>query len=306
MGIDCNFSGGHNRCRYATDELSKYFEYVSFCPEDTLWGHPRESIRLVRDGEIKVIGNKTKEEYTQSLQDISMQFVKELQESDVSGYIFKSKSPTCGIDAIKVYLKNGMPACESSAGIFAKAVMEKIAYLPVIDEGRLNDEWLTENFIMQVFAYKAWQNFEPESTKMADLVEFHTKYKFLLQAKSEKNYRLLGNVVANRSGGDFSETKREYGLLFLETIAIKNRVKPIINVLQHMMGFLKEQLTSEEKEELLESFEEFKKKIIPLIVPLKLLEHHINKHDVKYLKNQMFLNPYPKELGLRSDINAYK
>lgn len=305
LGKECNYSGGHNRCRYVSDTLSKYVEFVPFCPEELVLGTPRETIRLVDDdGYDRVFGNKSKKEYTSELLDVSNSQIESID--GICGYIFKSKSPSCGIDAIKVYHKNGMPSSRSSSGIFAKAFMERFPYMPVIDDGRLNDAWLKENFIMQIFAYNSWLEFKKSSPSFGDLVEFHTKYKFLLQAKNENGYRALGKIVANHEKIESDYAIDHYGELFLKTIAIKNRLKPIKNVLEHMFGFLSDYISAFEKKELKELLIEFDRRVIPLIVVLKLLEHHINKHNIEYLKNQIFLSPYPSELGLRSDLLSYK
>ena len=72
------------------------------------------------------------------------------------------------------------------------------------------------------------------------------------------------------------------------------------NVLQHMMGYFRNVLTHEEKEELLGVIGEFQKELVPLVVPVTLIRHYVRKYDEPYLKRQCYLNPHPLELKLRN------
>lgn len=307
LGVECNFSGSHNRCDFATKSLNPYVEYIASCPEDIMLGHPRESIRIVKtDGGLAAIGNKTKQDYTKELTRICEEEAERVLAYKPSGYILKGKSPTCGMERIKIYAQNGIPVFETAEGFFAAALAQKAPYLPMEEDGRLQDAWLRENFVMHIFAYDDFFAFKEQAATFGALVDFHTKYKYLLLAKDEPLYRELGRVVANNQKLPFSEVLAAYEPLFLQAIAKKNRVNPIINVLMHMLGFLKEHLEPQEKQEILASFEEFKAKVVPLIVPIKLLNLYINRYEINYLQNQVFLNPYPAELALRSDIKAFK
>jgi len=307
LGIDCNFSGSHNRDTFVSKELAKFVEYTPFCPEVLLLGAPRESIRLIRgeDKKIRVIGNKTKNDYTESLNQISIQFLEDESFKNLSGYILKSKSPSCGMERVKLYNHHGLPEFETTTGLFAKILKERFPLLPLEEEGRLEDAWLRENFVMQIFAYSDWME-SSKDKKSSVLVEFHTKYKFLLQSKDEDIYRKCGNVVANIKQNGIEESFAEYDTLFKLAISKKTRIKPVINVLHHILGFLKNNLEKGEKAHILEMVEGFRQRILPLVAILELLKIYIQKYDVTYLKNQAFLSPYPKELALRSDLKAYK
>lgn len=307
LGINCRFDGGHKKDEFLTQKLSKYVEFIPFCPEDSILGHPRESIRLVKtDMGIRAIGNETQKDYTQAIKDEAKKAIEVCKKEGICGYIFKSKSPSCGIGRLKVYLPNGVNESNDGVGIFASQIIDSFFLLPIEDEGRLQDPWLRENFIMQLFAYHDLQNFLKSATKHANLVEFHTRYKFLLLSKSNQHYQKLGQIVANKQKAQLKDVLSSYKIIFLETIAKKSSAKRVFNVLEHMYGFLKEKLTKAEKEEFLNTFLEFKNGIVPLIAPIKLLRLYANKYEENYLKNQVFLYPYPDDLALRSELKAFK
>jgi uncharacterized protein YbgA (DUF1722 family)/uncharacterized protein YbbK (DUF523 family) len=306
LGVECRFDGGHKKDDFVVDSLTKHATYYHYCPEDDAFGHPRESMRLVKkDGGIVVLGNSSKSDFTDILSEKSNIICDKIQKNDLDGFILKSKSPSCGIDRVKLYLPNGMPGGVSD-GVFAALLKKRFPLLPLEDEGRLQDSWLKENFLMQMYAYKDVKQLKAEAKKLGELVEFHTKYKFLLLSKHQSNYRELGRIVSNSSDAPFCEVVNSYFELFCETIGKKSTKGKVLNVLEHMLGFLKKQLDEDEKNEILKSFNEFYEGIVPLIAPLKLLELYIKKYDIEYLKNQKFLHPYPDSLGLRSEIKAYK
>ncbi|MFP4486125.1 MAG: YbgA family protein [Campylobacterales bacterium] len=306
LGVECRFDGGHKKDDFVVDNLSGFATYHHYCPEDDAFGHPRESMRLVKkDGAIVVLGNSSKSDFTEILTEKSENICKSIESKDLDGFILKSKSPSCGIDRVKLYLPNGMPG-GNGEGVFAKLLKERFPLLPLEDEGRLQDSWLKENFLMEMYAYKDIKELKANATKISELVKFHTTYKFLLLSKHQSNYRELGRIVSNSSGVSFDEVLQSYFELFCETIKKKSTKGKVLNVLEHIFGFLKNELKEGEKREILKSFDEFYKGVVPLIAPLKLLEIYILKYNIEYLKNQKFLHPYPDSLGLRSEIKAYK
>jgi len=305
LGHKVRFDKGHKRDSFVMDELSAYAEYVSFCPEDMAFNSPRPSIRVVQKGEKNhIISNKTQEDLSEQLLESSQKDFDSISKHKLSGIIFKAKSPSCGLGSAKVYLENGFAAAKGD-GMFAKMCKEAYPLLPMEEEGRLCDAWLRENFIMQLFAYDAFETFK-ENASFAKLVDFHTKHKFLLQAKDETLYRQLGKIVGNHEAKDFSLILAEYELLFKTAIAKKSSAGKTRNVLEHMAGFLKNYLSKEEKILLHEQIEDCALKIIPMIVPLSTLKIYATKYEISYLLEQAFLNPYPKVLGLRSSVESLK
>ena len=191
-------------------------------------------------------------------------------------------------------------------GLFAKAIHQLYPYLPIEEEGRLQDAWLRENFLMQVFAYQDWFDFVDSKPKMGDLVAFHTQYKYLIYAKSHAKYKELGAIVANHTKAPLSDLFKEYEQGFLQAITLKGNRGKTYNILLHIFGYFSKEISTDEKEELLISMDEYKEGIIPLIVIIKIFNLYIKRFEIDYLAKQKFLNPYPSILALRSDIRAFK
>lgn len=307
LGNFCRYDGAHAKDSFVVDVLQKYFDFVPFCPEKMVFGTPRETIRLVEENEkISVITHTTHKNVTEVLENSSQECVSQMQDEELCGFILKSKSPTCGLERVKVYEVNSHMNEKKGVGLFAQAIIKKYPYLPIEEEGRLNDPWLRENFLMQIFAYHDFYTLKKECKSINYLVEFHSKYKYLIFSKSQLLYKSMGQVVANHEKKSIEELLLEYEQSFISAIALKSDIKKTCNVLLHIFGYLKKLITKEEKEELLDAIDEFKDEVIPLIAVIKLLNIYINRFQITYLQEQKFLNPYPKELALRSNIRAYK
>jgi len=306
LGEKIRFDGGHKHDRFITDELAKFATFSPFCPEHLAFGTPRPSLRVVRGaGETLVQSNKTGDDVTQTLLSSAQKELSSIARQPLGAIIFKSKSPSCGLGSAKAYLPNGFAEGKTD-GVFAALCREKYPLLPMEEEGRLSDPWLRENFVMQLFAYDAMERLKASKPGMRELVLFHQQYKFMLQSKDEMSYRKLGRIVGNQEGGEFSELFSRYEVLFKTAIAQKSSVGRTRNVLEHMAGFLKNDLTPVEKEMMHEQIRDYAAKIVPLILPLSTLEIFARKYEAGYLLTQTFLKPYPKELALRSDIRSGK
>ena len=239
LGENVRYDGGHKRDRFITDQLSNYSEFISFCPEAMAFGTPRPSIRMVVKGEeISILSNKDGADLTQKLQEFSNKELSRIAEQELCGIIFKSKSPSCGLNSSKTYLANGFSEGKRN-GMFAGVCHEYFDYLPMEEEGRLEDDWLRENFIMQIFAYEAVQKLQKSASNMKELVSFHTKYKFMLQAKDEKLYREMGKLVGNHEERSFTEVLSAYVLMFKQAIAKKVHANAIETCLSTWLDFLK-------------------------------------------------------------------
>lgn len=307
LGEQCRYDGTSAKDNFIVNVLQEHFDFEPFCPEKIIFGTPRETIRQVEvNNQIEIHTYQTKQNVTHELETISNELADEDAQEELCGFILKSKSPTCGLERVKVYQPINAPSEKKGVGLFAKALRERYPYLPMEEEGRLGDAWLRENFLMQVFAYDAIANFMKSSPKMNDLVAFHTSYKYLIYAKSPVAYKLLGNIVANRKKACIEEILKAYHQEFLIAINQKGNIAKTYNVLFHIYGYFKNLITKEEKEHILTAIEEFKAEVIPLIAVIKLLNLYVKRFDMEYLKNQKFLNPYPSELGLRSNIKAFR
>jgi uncharacterized protein YbgA (DUF1722 family)/uncharacterized protein YbbK (DUF523 family) len=303
LGEKVRFDAGHKKDRYLTDVLGAYFEWVPVCPElEVGMGVPREPVRLVGTPAMaQMVGVTSGKDWTAAMGTYSTARVEALRNLRLSGYILKSDSPSCGMERVKVFAKSGIPA-KTGRGLYAKALLEAYPLLPAEEEGRLNDPGLRENFIVRVFSYHRLQQLTGRRFSVGELVRFHSVHKYLMLAHSPKHYDLLGRVVARAKETPHAELRETYSRLFMEGLAVKTTAKKNTNVLQHIMGFLKDHLTSAEKQDVLEAIEDFRRELVPIVVPLTLLRHYVKKHGISYIADQVYLQPHPKELMLRNHV----
>ncbi len=303
LGENVRFDGGHKKNDYVLHTLSDFFEWVPVCPEvDIGLGTPRESLRLVGDaGNPRFVTGKSNIDHTEKMVSYSDRKVEELQKLNLNGYILKKDSPSCGMERVRVYDESGMPN-RKGVGIFARALMERMPLLPVEEEGRLNDLKLRENFIVRVFCHYRWQKIALGNFSVNALVQFHTQHKFLLMAHSEKHLRELGRLVADAKKYPPRKLKEKYVTRFFEALRRKSTHRKHTNVLQHILGYFKKDIDDRDRHELLQTIEEYRQGLLPLIVPITLIKHYVNKFDVQYIKDQVYLNPHPKELMLLNHV----
>jgi uncharacterized protein YbgA (DUF1722 family)/uncharacterized protein YbbK (DUF523 family) len=304
LGENVRYDGGHKKDRYLTDTLGQYFEYVPVCPEvEYGLGIPREALRLVGDPESpRLVTSKTGVEHTEGMLKFAKKRVLDLEDKGLCGFIFKSRSPSSGMERVKVYNnEKGMPT-KKGVGLFARVFMDHFPLVPVEEEGRLHDPRLRENFITRIFVLKAWREIASGKRKLGDVVEFHTRNKLLLLSHSEKHYRLMGKMVAGGKGLTIPELFSRYETLLMEALKLKTTAKKNANVLQHMLGYFKKNLTSDEKQELLDIIDHYRNGDLPLIVPVTLMNHYVRKYEEPYLKKQTYLSPHPIELQLRNHV----
>lgn len=300
LGNKVRFDGGHKHDRYITGTLGNYFNFVPVCPEvECGLPTPREAMRLIGDPDFpRLVTNKTGVDLTDKMNDGAISRVNELAQEDLCGFIFKSKSPSSGMERVKVYDRNNVPRA-IGVGLFARAFKERFPLLPIEEEGRLHDMVLRENFIESVFVYRRWRETVAGFTAHW-LVTFHTNHKLLLRAHSEKHYRKLGRIVAQAGTLEPEDLFTSYQENLMAAMKLKPTVKKHVNVLLHMMGHFKKVLSGDEKKELLEVIEHFSKQYVPLIVPITLMNHYVHKYNEPYLQKQYYLTPHPTELKLRN------
>jgi uncharacterized protein YbgA (DUF1722 family) len=230
------------------------------------------------------------------------QRVADLEKENLCGFIFKSDSPSSGMERVKVYKEGGMPE-KKGIGVFARIFMEHFPLIPVEEEGRLHDPLIRENFVERIFTLKRWVESVRAGRNRGRLVDFHTRHKLLILAHSEKHERIMGRMVAQ--GGDRSSLDgvyAQYQSLLMEALHLKATPKKNANVLQHMMGYFKQQLSADEKKELQEIIDQFRRGYLPLVVPVTLINHYVRKYDQPYLKMQVYLNPHPLDLQMRNHV----
>jgi uncharacterized protein YbgA (DUF1722 family) len=227
--------------------------------------------------------------------------VDELENDGLCGFIFKSDSPSSGMERVKVYDEKGVPR-KIGVGVFARFFMEHFPLTPVEEDGRLHDPLLRENFIERIFTYRRYRNVMEEKKRIRSLVDFHTRNKLLLMAHSPKHLQQMGYLVAHAKQLSEKEFITQYEKLLTEAMSLKPSMAKHTNVLHHIMGYFKKDLSADEKRELLQVVDEYRQGLIPLIVPVTLMNHYVRKYDEAYLKEQVYLNPHPLELQLRNHV----
>ena len=288
LGEEVRHNGGHKRDRYITEVLATHFTFIPFCPEVAIGlGVPRPTIRLQggSDSPRAVMPAAGLRDVTDEL----TAYGREVGHSHeyISGYIFKSKSPSCGMERVKLYTETGNPS-GTGTGIYARSLGETLTLLPLEEEGRLRDTDLRDNFIERVFAYHRWQGFIRDGITPAALVAFHTEHKFLLMAHDQQAMRRLGRLVA-AAGEAMDTVPLRYITLFMETMKKPATPENRTNVLQHISGYFKDKLDAGDRRELAQSIEAYRRDETPLIVPLTLLRHHLRRNPDAYLEQQQFL-----------------
>ena len=265
-------------------------------------GTPRETLRLVRqDNRLRMITTRTAVDHTDGMTRWSARRLTELAREDLSGYVLKKDSPSCGMERVKTYSENG-PAARDGRGIFAGALLERFPHLPVEEEGRLSDPTLRENFIERVFAYRRLQDLFAARWTAGDLVRFHTAHKMSLLSHSTVAYNQLGRVVARAGDMSRPELRAAYETLFMQTLAIRATRKRHTNVLHHIAGHLKKLLEANARADVAQTITEYHDGLVPLVVPITLLRHYVRLHAVSYLQGQIYLEPHPREMMLRNHV----
>jgi uncharacterized protein YbgA (DUF1722 family)/uncharacterized protein YbbK (DUF523 family) len=292
LGEEVRFDGGHKRDNFLTEVFGRYVEWVSVCPEvEAGLGTPREAMRLVGGPQgPRLVTIKSETDHTRALEMMTANRIAELKNLDLSGYVFKKGSPSCGIERVRIYNEHGMPN-RNGVGLFARAFIEQFPLIPVEEEGRLCDPTLRENFIERVFCYRRWQDLVQRGVTRQALVQFHTIHKYLLLAHHPQQCEVLGRLIGQAHQHRPKELAHRYGELFMKALAVKATVRKHVNVLQHILGYFKERLGAHEKAELLGAIGDYHRGLTPLIVPLTLIKHYVQIFDVSYIRDQVYLNP---------------
>ena len=304
LGEHVRYDGGHKLDRYLTGTLGLFVEWVPVCPEVEMGlPTPRESMRLVGDADNpRLVAPKSGSDYTDTMIAWAQQRVEELALVGLHGFVFKKDSPSSGLFRVRVYNEKGM-AERNGTGMFPREVMRRFPLLPVEEEGRLNDMPLRENFIERIFAYYRWTEMLKHTPTPGGLVHFHTAHKLTLMAHRPQHDSEKGRLVAYAGKHAWDRLINDYGSLLMDGLAVMGSRGKHVNVIQHLMGFLKNNISSQDKQELLHLIEDYRIGLLPLIVPLTLLKHHLNRYPVPdWVHRQVYLNPYPKELMLRNHV----
>ena len=303
LGENVRFDGGTARDRFVIDVLGRWFDWVPVCPEvEVGMGVPRPTIRLFEDERgLRLVAPSTGEDFTRRMTAYARRRVRELQKTDLDGYILKKSSPSCGMERIRVYDDKGVRR-RDARGVFADELIERWPLLPVEEEGRLNDPELRENFIERIFCRNRWRSLVRRGLSRRRLVAFHTAHKLLLRSHNEAGYRRLGRLVGSAGRVSDRELFASYEDEMQHVMRTRATRKKHRNVLEHALGYLKKVLEPVEKKELLAAIDDYANGLTPLVVPLTLFRFNIRKHDIGYLQGQLYFDPHPKELMLRNHV----
>ncbi len=303
LGEPVRFDGGHKRDVFLTETFGRFVEWVPVCPEvECGFGTPREAMRLVRiEQGMRLLTVKTGIDLTEQMERFSRSRVSALVRDDLSGYVLKRDSPSCGLERVKVYDGHGSPV-RGGRGLFAAALVEAFPHLPVEEEGRLADPRLRDNFVERVFAYWRLHALFGGRWDRGAVVRFHTAHKLIVMAHVPDAYQRLGRLVAGAKSMSRIELERRYTESFMTALTAIATPRRHTNVLQHMAGYLKTLLDKASRFELGQTIDEYRRGLVPLIVPITLLKHHVRQHNVSYLAGQLYLDPHPRELMLRNHV----
>lgn len=302
LGENVRYDGGHQLDRFLRDTLGQYVDFVPVCPEvECGLSIPREAMRLVeKNGEARLMTRKTNIDMTELMTRWMALRLKELAKLPLCGFIFKAKSPSSGLKRIKVYSEKGFR--NDGIGIFAGGFTRAFPHIPTEEDGRLHDARLRENFIERIFVMKRWHELIQDNQTLGKLVKFHEQHKYLLMSHCPKTLKDLGALVAKGKEQQPEGLYEKYLDQFITAMQKIATAKKNSNVLHHIMGYFKKDLEPDEKAELLEVIDRYHSGLVPLIVPITLLNHYVRKYKPEYLLNQYYLNPHPMELMLRNHV----
>ncbi|GAA3719266.1 DUF523 and DUF1722 domain-containing protein [Oceanisphaera sediminis] len=299
-GQQVRFDGGHKRSDFCTEQLARFVEFVPLCPEMAIGlGTPRPSIRLINQDEQIIAQTAKGDDVTSALRDYGRTMAPQFD--GLSGYILCAKSPSCGMERVRVYHESGKGNAKEGTGIYAAELMRAQPLLPLEEDGRLNDPVLRENFVTRVFALHDWQCLRHEGITAARLIAFHSRYKYLLMAHHRDSYQRLGNLLSDLSV-DVEQTANAYIEGMMQALSNNVSRKNHTNVLQHLQGYFKRELSPRQRQELARTIHQYREGILPLLAPITLLRHYLEEHPNDYLHQQVYLNPHPEALRLRYGI----
>lgn len=298
VGEKVRFDASNKPSNFCMNELGQHVTFKAFCPEVAIGlPIPRPTIRLIKKEDvIRVARPDGSGDVTDALAEYGKKVAKVAQ--SFSGYIFCAKSPSCGMERVKVYSEEGNSLKSDGVGAFAKEIMKANPLLPCEENGRLNDPIIRENFVARVYAYRQWQALVDSGLTKHKLMTFHSRYKYTVMSHDLIAYKDLGRLLA-RADLTLNDLAEQYISGLMSALTIKATRKKHANTLSHIQGYFSKHLSKLERSELCEQIESYRKGLVPLMVPLTLIRHYLMVHPKEYLAEQFYLNPYPDELRLR-------
>ncbi len=301
LGEPVRYVGGHKLNRFLTDTFGQFVEYAPVCPEvECGLSVPREAMHLEGNPDApRLVTNRTQKDMSERMIRWARKRVVELEKEHLDGFIFKSDSPSSGMERVKIYEKRGR-ANKEGIGIFARVFTEHFPLLPVEDEKRLRDPEVRENFIERIFTLRRWRQILAGKKNLGKIADFHTRHKLLILSHSPKHYQTMEKLVARMRELSLWRLYPGYQVCLTQSLKLKATRRKNVKALQHAVGYFKGQLSLDERRELLEGIDQYRKGTLPLMIPITLINHYARKYDTPCLKQQVYLNPHPLELRLRN------
>ena len=298
IGEKVRFDASNKPSNFCIHELGQHVTYKTFCPEVAIGlPIPRPTIRQIKYNDLIHVSQRDGSgDVTEALKAYGIKVA--AMTKHLSGYVFCAKSPSCGMERVKVYSPEGNSLKSDGIGAFAKEIMNANPLLPCEENGRLNDLLIRENFVARIYAYKHWQTIEASGLTKHKLTTFHSQYKYTVMSHDLVAYKNLGQLLA-RADLPLEQMASEYILGLMTVLKIKATRKKHANTLAHIQGYFSKHLQANERQELCKQIEAYRLGLIPLMAPLTLINHYLLQYPKEYLTKQSYLSPYPQELKLR-------
>jgi uncharacterized protein YbgA (DUF1722 family)/uncharacterized protein YbbK (DUF523 family) len=301
-GVEVRFNGGHAQSRFLMQKMAGQLRFTKVCPEvESGMGVPRETVRLVARDRIRVVGSRSGEDHTERLEGWAEARVARLAKLPLDGFLLKKDSPSCGVARVKIYAEgpNAMPTREGQ-GVFAEALQRAMPWLPLCEDGWLADPPLRDSFLSRVYTHRRFRNEVMANPTRNALMKFHAEHKFLYLAHNPKGYGTLGRICSSVAKRPLHEVVDEYRLIMSQTLAVRATPGKHANVLQHILGYFRDLLPVDDRQEIMGKIESFRSGTHGLSVPLTLLAHHLRRHaQGTWLARQRYFAPFPEAIAVR-------
>ncbi len=289
-GAPVRYDGGHRASAWPREAFEGLYRFRPICPEVGIGlGVPRAPIRLVgTPASARAVGVEDPLlDVTEPLRAYANARLTELD--DVDGYIFKARSPSCGLEAVALHPNAGSPATPKGRGIFAAAIATARPNLPLEDGENLFDAGALESFVTRSFVHAFWRHTFADGIDAARLVAFHSACKYLVMAHDVPGYRRLGVLVSDLSG-DLQTIAPRYFAMLMHTLATPPTRSSHANVLQHLQGYLKRTLGEEQRRTLAASIDAYRRGTDSHEAPLDALREYLRIADADYAAGQYYLH----------------
>ncbi|MEG0180514.1 MAG: DUF523 and DUF1722 domain-containing protein [Peptostreptococcaceae bacterium] len=293
---------GFENCRYngqggsskLIEMLSDYVDFYTVCPEVEIGlSTPREAIRIVEyDNVKKLIQPKTNIDYTDSMKKFSKSYIENLK--DIDGCILKSRSPSCGLNDVKVYHRNGQSSLfNGSNGVFTQELLNSYGHLPIENEGRLKNYFIRDDFLTKLFVIN---DFKSDKKNIA---RFHNKNDLLLKSYDFNLFKELDEILKEESDLERKIVKYENKLyqILNKSRTVKKNIQTIIQIYNKYEN----KLTMKERELFVDNVVKYSKGKLPISAIFSNVKLYAARFEDEHILNQNIFSPYPENLVDLSD-----